>query len=862
MRLAPHLAFVVALLLALLAGAGVAGANPAGHGPARVKDDLTLGVQLEPPNLDPTSGASGPTNEVVYGNIFQGLVRLGPHGGVEPLLAAWWEVAPDGKSYVFHLRRDVRFHDGAPFDAAAVKFSLDRARAPGSTNAEKTALAAIDSVEAVDPATVRVTLRQADSGLLQILALGPLVMVEPRSIAHEAAAPVGTGPFRFVVWRRGESVELERNPAYWGRRPALARVRFKFISDPTAAFAAVKAGDVDAFPDFPAPESLAQFRKDPRLKVVVGATQGKTILAINNRRSPFNNLLVRRAISYALDRKAIIQGAMYGYGQPIGSHYPPQEPGYVDLTGLYPHDPARARALLAQAGYPEGFEATLDLPPPSYARRSGEIIAAQLRAVGIRARIRNLEWSQWLDRVFKAHDFDLTVIAHVEPFDWDAYARDDYYFGYSSPTLKALAAQVKATSDETRRLSLLGQVQRQIAEDAANGFLFEFPRLGVWDARLRGLSPDETVPSDDVSGVWFASGAAAADARGEDSRGGAGAAALGIAVALALVAGVGLLLRRAGGRYLWGRLASLGLTLLVASVVVFALIELLPGDPAALMMGVNASPDALHALHVELGLDQPAPLRYLHWAAGLLHGDFGTSYTYRSPVRDLILERLQVSVPLALLAMVLTLALAFPTGLLAARRPGGAVDRVVMGLSQIGLAVPDFWLGMLLVLVFALGLRLFSAGGFPGWAAGAPAALRALTLPAVALAAPQAAILARVLRAALVEISDEDFMRTARAKGLSRGQALRRHGLRNALIPVLTLIGLQLPFLIAGAIIIENVFFLPGLGRLIAQAVVQRDLMVVQGVVVVLVLGVVVATFLVDVAYAVVDPRLRGRRAR
>lgn len=318
---------------------------------------------------------------------------------------------------------------------------------------------------------------------------------------------------------------------------------------------------------------------------------------------------------------------------------------------------------------------------------------------------------------------------------------------------------------------------------------------------------------------------------------------------------------RLGAAYVGGRLLALALTFLAATVVVFLLIQVTPGDPAAYMMGLNASPEAVAALRSQMGLDGALPHRYADWISGLARGDFGVSYTYRVPVGQLIADRVAVSLPLALMALLLAIAVAFPIGVFAARRRGRAADTVTMGVTQVFMAMPNFWFAMLLVLVFAVGLRWLPAGGFPGWEAGIWPALKALLLPAVALALPQAAILARVLRSALIDTLDEDYVRTARAKGLSEGQVVYRHALRNALIPTLTIVGLQFPFLLAGAVIVENVFFLPGLGRLVFQAITQRDLIVVQSVVVLLVFAVVVVNFLVDLGYAAIDPRLRKRSA-
>ena len=312
------------------------------------------------------------------------------------------------------------------------------------------------------------------------------------------------------------------------------------------------------------------------------------------------------------------------------------------------------------------------------------------------------------------------------------------------------------------------------------------------------------------------------------------------------------------GLYLARRALSLTLSLIVASLVIFAVIEVIPGDPAAYMLGLNATEDTLAALRADLGLEGSKVDRYLAWVGGMLTGDFGISYTYRVPVADLVADRLWVSLPLAAYALILSTAIALPVGIIAAASRGSLADYGIMGATQLGIAIPNFWFAMLLVLLFAVTLQWFSAGGFPGWDDPA-AAIKSLTLPAVALALPQAAILARVMRSALLETLDQDYIRTARAKGLSRGQAVLRHGLKNALIPVLTIIGLQFSFLIAGGIIIENVFFLPGLGRLIFQGITQRDLIVVESVTMLLVFAVILVTFLVDIAYALVDPRLRRR---
>ncbi len=409
--------------------------------------DVTIGMQLEPPNLDPTGGAAAAIDEVVYANVFEGLTRFGPDGRVQPALAESWNVSDDGTVWTFALHDGVTFHDGTTMDAGDVVFSLDRARAEDSTNAQKALFDGIESVEAVDPTTVRITLTAPNGNLPFNLAWGDAVIVAPESAETNATNPVGTGPFQFADWMQGDRVELVANPDYWGEKPALQSATFKFISDPNAAFAAMMAGDLDAFPNFPAPETLSSFQADPRFTVIVGSTEGETILGINNATVP--DVRVRRAIGHAIDRQAVIDGAMFGFGTPIGSHFAPHNPDYVDLTGESAYDPELAESMLAEAGATD-LTLRLMLPPPVYARRGGEIIASQLRAVGIETEIANLEWAQWLEQVFNGKDFDLTIVSHTEPADINIYARPDYYFQYDDAGFQDLIAMIDTTTDAER----------------------------------------------------------------------------------------------------------------------------------------------------------------------------------------------------------------------------------------------------------------------------------------------------------------------------------------------------------------------------------------------------------------------------
>lgn len=470
-------------------------------GTAQADTGLIVGVQLEPPHLDPTSAAAGAIDQVLYSNVFEGLTRFGPDGSVNPGLAASWDISEDGLRYTFNLREGVAFHDGTAMDAEDVVFSLDRARAEDSTNAQKALFAEIESVEAVDPTTVRVTLSTANGSFLFNMAWGDAVIVASESIENIKTNPVGTGAFKFANWVQGDQIELVRNEAYWGTPANLETATFKFISDPTAAFAAMMAEDVDVFYSYPAPENLPQFEADARFEVLVGSSEGETILAINNLMEPFTDLRVRKAVAHAIDRQAIIDGAMFGLGTPIGTHFAPHNPDYVDLTGNSQYDPELAKSLLAEAGYPDGFTTTLKLPPPSYARRGGEIIASQLRAVGIQTEISNLEWAQWLEQVFRGKDFGLTIVSHTEPFDIGIYARPEYYFQYDNADFQSLIKELTAETDPAKRSELITMAQTIISNDYVNGYLFQLAVPTVVKAGIQGIWSDAPTQAIDLTAV-------------------------------------------------------------------------------------------------------------------------------------------------------------------------------------------------------------------------------------------------------------------------------------------------------------------------------------------------------------------------
>lgn len=465
------------------------------------KDQLVLAMALEPsPGLDPTGGAASSIGEVTLYNIYETLTKINADGSVSPLLAESWEVSPDLTTYTFRLRKGVTFHNGEPFNAQAVKFSFDRAGGERSTNKDKRTFANL-TTRVVDDHTVVLLTREIDPDFPFLLGQATAVIVEPKSADTNATRPVGTGPYRLENWARGSSVTLAR----WdGHRNAanvkIRRATFRFIPDPAAQVAALLAGDVDAFPRV-TPRSVAQFKDNPRFQVVVSGSRAKTILAINNRRKPLDDLRVRRAISAAIDRRAVIQGAGDGYGAPIGSHYVPGAFGYVDTTGINPYDPERARALLREAGITGPLELTITLPPPPYARQGGEVIASQLAKVGITAKLQNVEWAQWLSNVYGAKNYDLTIISHVEPFDLGNFAKPDYYWNYANPKFNALYDRIKTAQRPAERAKLLGEAQRLLAEDAVHAFLYQPQWVTVANRHLRGLWKDMPIFCNDLAGM-------------------------------------------------------------------------------------------------------------------------------------------------------------------------------------------------------------------------------------------------------------------------------------------------------------------------------------------------------------------------
>ena len=465
------------------------------------KDAVTLAMTLEPPGLDPTAGAASAIAEIVLYNVFETLTKINSDGTVSPLLAQSWEVSPDLKTYTFTLKKGVKFQNGEPFNAAAVKFSFERAGSEKSTNKDKRTFASMERVAVIDEHTVVILNKSLDPDFLFLMGQATAIMVEPKSVDTNATKPVGTGPYQLAAWNKGASITMTKWDSYRNAAAIkMKKVAFKFISDPAAQVAALLAGDVDAFPRV-TPRSVAQFKTNNKFQVVVSGSRAKTILAINNKKKPLDDVRVRRAIAAAIDRKAVIEGAGDGYGVPIGSHYVPGAFGYVDTNGINPFNIEKAKALLAEAGVKLPLELSLKLPPPPYARQGGEIIAAQLAKIGIIAKIENVEWAQWLSGTYTNKNYDLTIISHVEPFDLANFAKPGYYWGYESPQFVALFDKIQNSPRAADRAKLLGDAQRMLANDAVHAFLYQPQWVTVANKNLKGLWKDMPIFVNDVSAL-------------------------------------------------------------------------------------------------------------------------------------------------------------------------------------------------------------------------------------------------------------------------------------------------------------------------------------------------------------------------
>ena len=473
-------------------------------GAQAAKTSINIAMTLEPPGLDPRANAAAAIGQIALYNIYESLTHINEDATFSPMLAKSWTISDDGLVYTFNLVQGVKFHDGTDFTSADVKYTFEDNAAENSKNKRKKRFLNMAKIETPDPYTVRITLKKPRPMFLFQMGESTAVIVGEESAATNATKPVGTGPFKFVRWVKGDSVVMEKNSNYRDAASVkLEKVKFRFINDQSAQVAAMMSGDLDLIPFSRAAESLGPLKANPDIAVTFGTTEGETILSTNNKHPALSKLKVRQAIAHAIDRKEIIDGAMFGAGTPIGSHFAPHNPDYVDLTGTYPLDRAKSKALLAEAGYPDGLALTLKLPPTGYARDGGQIVAQQLNKAGFKITIENVEWAVWLKQVYKQKNYDLSIVSHVEPMDIGIYARKGYYFQYDNPEFNDIMEKADGARDPAVRSKYLKMAQRKIAEDAVNGYLFQLAKTTVRKKNLMGVWTSSPMFVNDMRAVYW-----------------------------------------------------------------------------------------------------------------------------------------------------------------------------------------------------------------------------------------------------------------------------------------------------------------------------------------------------------------------
>ena len=485
-------AFAVAAVAALPFGAQAA------------KDSVNIAMTLEPPGLDPRDNAAAAIGQIALYNIYENLTRINQDATVSPMLAKSWTVSDDGLVYTFNLEQGVKFHDGSDFTSADVKYTFEANAGEKSKVKRKKRFVNMAKVETPDAHTVRITLKKARPMFLFWMGESTAVIVDEASAATNATKPVGTGPFKFVRWVKGDSVLMEKNAAHRDAASVkLNKVKFRFINDQSAQIAAVLSGDLDLIPFSRAAEGLNALKNNSDFVVSFGTTEGETILSTNNKHPALSKLKVRQAIAHAIDRKEIIDGAMFGAGIPIGSHFAPHNPDYLDLTGTYPLDRAKSKALLAEAGYGDGLALSLKLPPTGYARDGGQIVAQQLNKAGFKISIENVEWAVWLKQVYKQKTYDLSIVSHVEPMDIGIYARPGYYFQYDDKDFRDIMSKADGARDPAMRSKYLKMAQKKLAKDAVNGFLFQLAKTTVRQKGLMGVWTSSPMFVNDMRAVYW-----------------------------------------------------------------------------------------------------------------------------------------------------------------------------------------------------------------------------------------------------------------------------------------------------------------------------------------------------------------------
>ncbi len=463
---------------------------------------LVVSIPAEPPGLDPTIDASITTHRLVYANIFEGLARINRHEKLEPSLAESWTISRGGLVYTFRLHKGVRYHNGEKFNAGVARWNLNRLLAKGNNSHLKD----ITKIESPDTRTLIITLKEPNSLFLEHLGEGEALMLPKKGYGPATTYPIGTGPFKFMQWVRGDRLEIARFKGYRNKDlPYLDKVTFKFIANPKARLAALKTGKIDVVMGYSgSPKSALSLAQDKRFKILTGLSTGKVILSINNKAEPFNQLKIRRALAMAINRKKIVEAAMYGFGQPIGSHWSPVTPYYVDQTGLYPYNPEKARELLREAGFSNGFEAVLKLPSSyTYLQRTALEVSKMLGRIGISIDLKIIPGEKWNQQIFQNKNYQLAVNCHTDPWDIALYADPQNYMQYDSERFRQVYAKAITALNEKDKKKYFALCQRIIAEDAPAGFLFSMPILQVMKVGVMGCWKDYPTKAMDLTRVWL-----------------------------------------------------------------------------------------------------------------------------------------------------------------------------------------------------------------------------------------------------------------------------------------------------------------------------------------------------------------------
>ncbi len=835
---------------------------------------LELSLPEDPTSLDPAmivdvSGGSVATK------LFNGLVRFDEEMNVAPDVAAEWEISEDGLTYTFSLRRDVRFHNGRPLTAQDVKYSIERVLSPDTGSRRKwlfePVLGARDLIDGragecagvtvSDDYTLRITLERPLSVFIGFLAM-PNAYIVPREEVERWGKDfsdhvVGTGPFKLAEWRHDEVLKLTRNEGYFGERARVGAISYRVLPEEFTRIAEFEAGNIDIV-EIPAAE-FARFSSDPFWKRQIKSRVGLNTyyLGFNCRKAPMNDPVFRRAVNMAIDRRKIIDVTLQGRARPAVGPIPPELPGHAVDRGGYEYRPESAREMLSGLGE----QARRPLKLYQRARRSSleitEAVQYYLRKVGLDVEIVQLEWTAFKQAVSDG-DADMFLLSwHADYPDAENFLFPVFHSAnwgaagnrafYGNPEFDSLIERAQREPDPQRRIALYEKAEATIIDDAPWVFLWHQVDFFLAQPWVKGYSPPAIYNADKGTRVSLA--AASVPVETASGRLTSGLLLAPFAVLLALAAAY-MLLKPSLLAYAGRRLLLALPTLVGVALIVFAILKMVPGDPALAMVGERADEATIEQIRKDLGLDEPLPAQFARYMLLVAKGELGRSYYTNRPVALSLIEKFPNTLRLAGAAMIVAVGFGMTLGIVSAIKHNTWVDRLFGIVSVVGISTPVFWLALVLVLVFAYGLGWLPPSGMGN------GGLAYLVLPAIALGTNSAAFIARITRSSMLEALSQPYLTAVRAKGVSRFAAATKHALRNALIPVTTLIGIDMGSYLNGSVLTETIFGWDGIGRYAMTAILKHDYPVILGTVLFGATAFVAVNLLVDVFYAAIDPRL------